>query len=375
MAVPSRLRARRGLSVGALVVLLLSLALHLAVVRTIAGSTIWSFDEQGKHASTVTVQLRPSPTTEPGPAAARPKPAERPVAKKRQALAPPAAVPVPPLAQEPALASPAPSDAIAPVASANTAAEQSEPDDVRVPGLAADDVPDLPATAAQQKEAFPQRAEPPPPVELRYTVHAIREGAPYHGRGKIRFEREGENYRVLGEASLLFFTVLDFTSSGAVDAQGLAPEIYTEKRFRRSATNTHFHRERGLISFSASSRTYQRQGGEQDRASIVWQLAALGRADPAQLAPGSVLSLFVAGVRDGEAWVLQSVGNEAIEVNGQMQQTIHVIREPRPGSYEQRLDIWLAPALDWYPVKLRFTETSGDFLDMSLSDQPIALRP
>jgi hypothetical protein len=46
----------------------------------------------------------------------------------------------------------------------------------------------------------------------------------------------------------------------------------------------------------------------------------------------------------------------------------HVVRIPRPGSYDQKIDIWLAPQQGWYPVKIRYTETNGDFLDMSLSN-------
>jgi hypothetical protein len=49
----------------------------------------------------------------------------------------------------------------------------------------------------------------------------------------------------------------------------------------------------------------------------------------------------------------------------------HVVRIPRPGSYEQKLDIWLSQQQGWYPVKLRFTETNGEYLDMSLSNLTI----
>jgi hypothetical protein len=44
-----------------------------------------------------------------------------------------------------------------------------------------------------------------------------------------------------------------------------------------------------------------------------------------------------------------------------------VVRAPRPGSYEQKLDIWLAPQHWWYPVRLRFTETNGEYLDMAVT--------
>jgi hypothetical protein len=37
----------------------------------------------------------------------------------------------------------------------------------------------------------------------------------------------------------------------------------------------------------------------------------------------------------------------------------HLTRAPLPGSYNSRLDVWLAPAHNWYPVQLRSTESSG----------------
>jgi len=50
----------------------------------------------------------------------------------------------------------------------------------------------------------------------------------------------------------------------------------------------------------------------------------------------------------------------------------HVMRAPRAGSYDKKLDIWLAPQQQWYPVRLRETETNGDYLDMSLSTLTVA---
>jgi hypothetical protein len=106
-----------------------------------------------------------------------------------------------------------------------------------------------------------------------------------YGSGKINWQSDGARFRIDGEAGVLFFTVFNFSSEGTVSDNGIEPVLYTEKRFRKSATNTHFHRERNTISFSASTVSYPRQGGEQDRASIAWQLAGIGRADAGVFAP------------------------------------------------------------------------------------------
>lgn len=208
----------------------------------------------------------------------------------------------------------------------------------------------------------------PPPVDLEYEVQALRDGQPVYGHGKIRWRNDGSHYAVVGEAGVLFFTVLNFRSSGDVNQSGVAPVLYSEKRFRRSETNTHFQRERNLISFSSSTVSYPRQGGEQDRASIVWHLAGLGGSQPESFVPGAQISVFVAGVRNGETWNIQVMGKEDIDTGIGKLDAWHLKRSPRAKSHDQQLDIWLAPGQHWYPAKLRFTDPNGEYLDMTLSD-------
>lgn len=209
---------------------------------------------------------------------------------------------------------------------------------------------------------------PPPSVTLKYDVEALREGQRVYGHGSIIWRTDGHDYTIDGDAGILFFSVLSFKSDGLIDEFGVAPVLYSEKRFRKSATNTHFQRERNRISFSASTTSYPRQGGEQDRASVIWQLASIGRGDSSRFAAGTDIDLFVAGARDAETWRFHIIGQENLDLDGQPTAAWHVVRTPRPGSYDQQIDIWLAPTREWYPVKLRYTETNGDYLDLLLSN-------
>ena len=325
----------RGLGVLALSLLLHLLALHWA------GRHIGLPSPGSTDAPAVTVQLRPPP--------APPPPRKRP---------PGVAATVPPA--PPAAATPEPA-AVAPLAERTVAAPAVE----TPPEAAA--APTPVEQAAAPSEAPPYRFRMPPPVQLKYDVQALRDGKVVYGSGKIGWRADGGRYQVDGEASVLFFTVLRFQSVGAIDEFGVAPELYSEKRFRRSETVTRFERDTGRIRFSASDASYARAGGEQDRASIVWQLAAIGLGDPGRYTPGAALELFVAGVRDAEPWVIQVIGLEQTETPAGSAEAWHVVRVPRPGSYEQKLDIWLAPQHWWYPVRLRFTETNGEYLDMALT--------
>ena len=384
-------------SIGTLVLLALSILLHLVAVRTVAtlNPPLGANRDQGTAKPFIVHLHAPAP---------RPPTMARPVSPPKETLRRPSREipPKAPSAQAPALPTwqmPSPPatqqfEALEPETATDPEFVESSLLESGRAGLAADETIE-PARApggvqpdpapTEQIPAGPEdppttkiayRTEPPPPAELRYAVHAVRRDGEFHGKGTIKFMRREGGYAIIGETSLLFISVLDFRSEGLITDLGLEPLMYTEKRFRRATTNTHFQHENKLISFSASTRTYPREGGEQDRASIVWQLAAIGRGEPAQLRSGQAITLFVAGVREAEPWVIEVIGEETVEVDGKPVPAIHLARYPRPGSYEQKLDIWLAPTMQWYPVKLRFTEANKDTLDMSLAYPPLpAPRP
>lgn len=237
-----------------------------------------------------------------------------------------------------------------------------------------------PQTAATQPPApAPVPAwhmAPPPSVELKYDVSGLKDGNTVHGGGRIVWNREDQHYRINGTASVLFFTLLDFSSEGALADGALTPALYTEKRFRKPATQTHFQQPRNTITFSESSNRYADADNAQDRASIIWQLAAIGRGTPAAYTAGAVFEFFVAGVRDAEPWRLQVLGDEQLApgtgISGSIAgdaplQAWHLVRLPRGGSADQKIDIWLAPQREWYPVRIRYTETNGEYLDMTLA--------
>lgn len=294
-----------------------------------------------------------------------PKPALKP-APRRHIHHKPRARKTPPPPVHPAPTTDAPALATSPSDAAN--------DDIAMgDNTAAENGPttDVPAqTEQKQDHSTPQyKIDLPPSVTLEYAVQkTVTDGQPMYGHGSIKWQTDGTHYTVDGEAGVLFFTVLHFRSEGAIDEYGVSPELYSEKRFRKSETATHFQRERNMISFSASTKTYPRKGGEQDRGSVIWQLAGIGRGDSQHFTRGATIEMVVAGTRDADTWDMVVVGEEAIDIAGETILTWHVTRTPRAGSYDQKLDIWLAPSKEWYPLRLRYTEVNGDMLDMSLSD-------
>jgi len=332
--------------------ILLTIALHVLAIHW--GKDYFNAaDTDERSTSSVSVTLRPlelpsQPVSLPVAAAPKsPKPA------KQRPPAPPAPQPTEAVATADAV--PATVSAPAPEPAQDVAAAE--------PAAPKDDSPPL-------VQGTQYHIDPPPSAVLEYDVVAFSDNLTWHGTSTLDWKSDGNRYTVDGEVYTRLFAkiaFLNFTSSGEIGAFGVEPELYTEKKRNRAATNTHFNRERNLVSFSASTTTYPRAGGEQDRASLIWQLAAIGRGDRSKFVPGAVIDMFVAGVRDGEVWRMQVIGQEEIRLIDGAAQVWHVVRQPRPGSYEQRLDIWLEPGRQWYPARLRFTETNGDYLELSLS--------
>jgi hypothetical protein len=227
----------------------------------------------------------------------------------------------------------------------------------------------LAAVAAQPatKPTYPTSA--PPAADLSYGIRARQGGLTINGESQMQWQWQPADKRytlAIETSAMLVGKILDEKSEGAIDAWGLAPARYTEQRFRKDATSVTFNRETKLISFSASDRTYPIRGGEQDRASVIWQLIAVARAAPAKFKNGSSWNFFVVGQRDADPWTFKVGAQEKVAGPDGEVMAWHVTRNPPPGSEEQQLDIWLAPALQWYPVRLRFTEGGGDFIEQTL---------
>jgi hypothetical protein len=220
---------------------------------------------------------------------------------------------------------------------------------------------------AQNRTATQYKINPPPSAELRYAINAQQSGINLKGNGLVQWTAEQQQYSVHNETrAQLFGKILDTRSEGKIDGYGLAPAQLVEKRLRKDATTTTFNADSKTITFSQSQQTYPIVGGEQDRTSVVWQLLSAARAAPKKFVPGSEWKFFVAGERDAEPWTFKVIKREKIVTPKGEFNAVHVFRAPPPDSQGQKLDIWLAPTLEWYPVRLRFTDADGEYIEQSL---------
>ncbi|HEU4851151.1 MAG TPA: DUF3108 domain-containing protein [Telluria sp.] len=226
------------------------------------------------------------------------------------------------------------------------------------------------ALAALHAAAFAAeaRADVPPSADLTYTVQALQKGFTLSGESVVNWRNADGRYSLVANTrAALLGHIIENRSEGAIDESGLVPSSFYEKRMRKAAFTTTFDREAKVVTFSEDKKKrLPIKGGEQDRASTQWQLASMARATPAKFAPGSEVSLVVAGRTDAQTWRFKVVGKEPVATGSGSVQAVHLVKAPVEGN-EQAVDLWLAPSLGWYPVKLRFSDREGEYVEQTLA--------
>jgi hypothetical protein len=215
---------------------------------------------------------------------------------------------------------------------------------------------------AAAPEARRYKVDMPPSADIKLDVaRTDANGTKWSGDALLSWRVTPSSYRVQVEAGIgvLFAHVnlLTLTSEGTVGDEGFVPTLMTEKRRGRAMTATHFNRQDGTLTFSASAAKYPLVPGAQDKASVPLQLTAIARADPKQLSGN--IDILVGEDRDASVFTFMVAGQEQIDTRLGRIATWHLVRPPKPGSYNSRLELWLAPGYGWYPVQIRNVEASG----------------
>ena len=206
-----------------------------------------------------------------------------------------------------------------------------------------------------------------PPPSASYLLDVIRIEAntrnPYYGSGKIRWNQDNKNYTMHLEigVDMLFTTIrlYNMQSEGTIAEAGIKPGTVTETRRGKSATTTRFNYDDKTINFSVNPAIIPLTDGVQDKITVLMQLASIGNADPAQFQPGKEMTIQVAEEKEAHLHQFVVLDKETIASKLGNLVTWHIVRPPRPGIYSSRIDVWLAPELNWLPVQIRNTESNG----------------
>jgi hypothetical protein len=201
-------------------------------------------------------------------------------------------------------------------------------------------------------------------VLLRYKVTAHTRSMLWHADSRLHWRHDGSGYEAKLELSGPLFPSRTQSSTGRITAEGLEPLRFSDKA--RTEEAAHFEREQGKVTFSSNRPDAALATGAQDRLSVLLQLGAMIAGDPRKFAPGATISIQTASTRDAEHWQFSIEGDEQLQLPGGVLQTLKLTRVPRK-EFDQKIELWLAPALDYVPVRLRLTQPNGDWVDQQWS--------
>lgn len=313
------------------------LAVHLLVLQARPGPLSLTSPWGGKPLITRVIQITP-------PAAVQPQP------------------PAPAPAPRPAPALRAPVEATAP-APAPTPAPQTPPAPTAV-AAAVPPTPEQPlADALPQASAYARPVTAlaiPGSVRMRFTVNGESRGQPYNANAALFWRHDGEQYEARLEVSVLLLGARQQSSSGRVTLDGLAPRRFADRS--RTEQAAHFERDAGRISFSGNAPSVPLLPGAQDRLSVLLQLGAVVAGDPERYRAGSVIAMQTAGTREADLWIFNVVGDEQMQLPGGEVKALKLERLPRR-EFDQKVEVWIDPAQDYLPVRVRLTQPGGDFVD------------
>jgi hypothetical protein len=199
---------------------------------------------------------------------------------------------------------------------------------------------------------------------LHYKVTAHTRGLTLNADSQLRWRRDGDEYEAKLELRGSLFPPRTQQSAGRITPEGLAPLRFSDKA--RSEEAAHFDRAGGKVSFSSNRPDAPLMDSAQDRLSVLMQLGAMIAAQPKNFGPGTTISLQTASTRDAEVWQFTVEGGEVLRLPGGAIAGLKLIRNPRK-EFDQKIELWLAPAMDYVTVRLRLTQPNGDWIDQQWS--------
>jgi hypothetical protein len=220
--------------------------------------------------------------------------------------------------------------------------------------------PPRPEVVAMAQPAVPVKALEPPafradalPNEL--SIHYQLTSAMADGEAVYNWSRDGDHYRITGEAQASgFFTlflegrVLQETT-GVVTPQGLKPERFTERKPSTPTEGLEFDWAAGKVTFDRHNekKTDALGGNIVDWLSMLFQMAA--NPPPSS----GDYDLNVLTQRKLYRFRLKVLGEEEVEIPLGKVRTLHLRHVDEKDSSEI-VDVWLGIEQSYLPVKLRY---------------------
>jgi hypothetical protein len=297
--------------------------------------------------------------------------------------APPAAADAPRAARskpaQPAKAASAPEEPVSPppepvVAAAPVVPEPVPP--VAVPEPAAPEPVLAAASAPADAASAPAAFAWPSSTRVTYLLTGNYRGD-VNGSAQVEWIRSGSRYQVhldlvVGPSAAPLIT-RRMSSDGEITAEGLSPRRYEQEtkvvlRERRRQT---VNFEPGSVVLANGDRR-DSVPGVQDTASQFVQLMYVFSTRPELLRVGNTVDIPLALPHKVDVWTYDVVAEEVLAAPFGPLPTIHL--KPRralvPKVGELSAEIWFAPQLRYFPVRILIRQDGDNFLDLMISKRP-----
>jgi hypothetical protein len=193
----------------------------------------------------------------------------------------------------------------------------------------------------------------------------------YHATGVMNWRHDGSRYEASLVVSAFLIGSRSLESVGDITVDGLAPTRFADKG--RSELAAHFQADKGKITFSANTPDAPWQRGAQDRLSVFFQLASLMAGQPEGFAPGTKIPIYTAGQRAVDTWTFRVAGRDALQLPIGAVSAVKLTRDARH-EFDQSVEVWFAPSLAYWPVRIKVTQNNGDHIDQQLASSDPALK-
>ena len=212
-------------------------------------------------------------------------------------------------------------------------------------------------------------AKPEPPssdtwpadTRVSYVLRGFYRGE-VNGSAKVQWQRQKERYQVQLDMRMALLFQVSLTSQGRVSTGGLIPEAY-EERFLSARRTVAFEDEFLRLQ---DGRKLAKPAGVQDTASQFVELSHRFSTGRQALAVGEIVNVWLARPGGVDRWtydVVESTGLKTPQLG--LVQAFHL--KPRPLANPRGdivAEIWLAPSLQYLPVRVRIALGGDNFVDL-----------
>lgn len=202
----------------------------------------------------------------------------------------------------------------------------------------------------------------PAATQLQYDILREVNGRRETLQGELLWQHDGRNYTSRMDIGDLWRGSRPQTSEGRLTENGLEPLRFEDKVFNPVAVQ--FDREAGKLRFGGNAPEADLTLGAQDQLSIWIQLATIFSGNADRLPLGSTLAFQTAGATAPVRWAF-TVGETTLLTTSTAppMKAIRLTRDPVVGGDDTRLEVWLAPDIGFMPLRIRLSNSNGDFVD------------